>query len=126
LDQGGRAKLTVTATRKGGYAGPIALELRNLPAQVKGAKATVSPGQATATVELTAEVGAPLGSRGDVDMLGTAQPGNQQAPSPPFTVACRPAATLAVNAEPAGDAQAGAKAKIKVTVERKHLTGRWR
>src|SRR5262249_39953667 len=32
LDRGGRAKLTVTAVRRGGYDGPIVLEPRNLPA----------------------------------------------------------------------------------------------
>jgi hypothetical protein len=125
LDQGGQAKLTVTAARKGGYAGPIHLELRNLPAQVKAGKATISPGQAATAVELAAAAGAPLGSRGDVDVLGTAPPGNQQAPSPPFTVRVQaPPPTLTLKAEPAAvTLKPGMKAKFKVTVERKHFTG---
>src|SRR5262249_5833394 len=32
--QGGKAKLKVTAARKAGYQGPIAMEVRNLPANV--------------------------------------------------------------------------------------------
>jgi hypothetical protein len=125
LDQGGQTKLTVTAVRKGGYAGPIHLELRNLPAQVKAGKATISPGQASTTVELAAAAGAPLGSRGDVDVLGTAPPGNQQAPSPPFTVKVQaPPPALALQTEPgAVTLKPGAKAKVKFTVERKHFTG---
>src|SRR5581483_5548334 len=54
LDQGGKAKLTVSATRKGGYGGPITLELRNLPAKVAAGKATIDPGQTSTTLELTA------------------------------------------------------------------------
>jgi hypothetical protein len=125
LDQGGKATLTVTAARKGGYGGPIALELRNLPAQVKATKATISPGQSSTALELAADAGAPLGSRGDVDVLGTAPPGNQQAPSPPFTVKVQaPPPALALKAEPAAlTLKPGAKAKLKVTVERKHFAG---
>jgi hypothetical protein len=127
LDQGGRAKLTVTAARKGGYGGPIKLELRNLPANVSAGPATIGPGQTAAAVELTAAAGAPLGSRGDVDVLGTAPPGSQQRASLPFTVRVQappPPPALGLKAEPAAlTLKAGAKAKLKITVERKHLTG---
>jgi hypothetical protein len=125
LDQGGRAKLTVTAVRKGGYTGPITLEMRNLPANVSAGKATIEPGQASAEIELTAAAGAPLGARGDVDVLGTAPPGNQQAASPPLTVRVQaPPPALVVKAEPAAlTLKAGAKARLKVTVERQHFAG---
>jgi hypothetical protein len=86
LDPGGRTKVTVTAVRKGGYDGPIALELRNLPGNVAADRATIGPGQTSAVLELTAAMTAPSGSRGDVDVLGTAPLGNQQASSAPFTV----------------------------------------
>ena len=44
---GGKAVLKVTATRKGGYAGPIAVEVRNLPANVTATKGTIAMGQTT-------------------------------------------------------------------------------
>jgi hypothetical protein len=125
LEPGGKAELKVTAARKGGYAGPIGLELRNLPAQVTAARARIGPGQEAATLTLTAAAAAPLGSRGDVDVLGTAQPGNQQAASPAFTVRVQaPPPVLAVKVEPAAvTLKPGGKAKVKVTVERKHFAG---
>src|SRR5207237_400747 len=83
LDAGGKAEVKVTAVRKGGYAGPIGLELRNLPAQVSAGRATVGPGETAATLTLTAAAAAPLGSRGDVDVLGTAPLGNQPAAAAP-------------------------------------------
>jgi hypothetical protein len=125
LETGGNAMLTVTAIRKGGYAGPIGLELRNLPAQVKADRMTIGPGKSTVTMTLTAAADAPLGSRGDVDVLGTAPLGNQQAASPAYTVRVQsPPPVLIVKVEPATvTLKPGGKVKLKVTVERKHFIG---
>jgi hypothetical protein len=87
LPQGGNAKIKVTAVRKGGFAGPIQVELRNLPANVSAAKATIPSGQSEIAIELTAADNAPIGPKGDVNVLGTATTlGDQQNASPNFTV----------------------------------------
>jgi hypothetical protein len=87
LAPGDKAKVKVSAVRKGGYQGPIALEFRNLPANVTAAKAEIPMGQAQAEVELTAAANAAPGDKGDVNVLGTASAAaNQQNPSPNFTV----------------------------------------
>jgi hypothetical protein len=84
---GGKATLKVTATRKGGYAGPIAVEVRNLPANVTATKGTIAMGQTAADVEITAAAGAAAGDKADVNVLGTATgAGNQTAATPNFTV----------------------------------------
>jgi hypothetical protein len=87
LTAGEKAKVKVSAVRKGGYQGPIALEFRNLPANVTAAKAEIPMGQAQAEVELTAAAEAAPGDKADVNVLGTASAAaNQQNPSPNFTV----------------------------------------
>ena len=84
---GGKATLKVTATRNGGYAGPIAVEVRNLPANVTATKATIAMGQTTVSLEITAAAAAVAGDKDDVNVLGTATAaGNQQAASPNLTV----------------------------------------
>jgi hypothetical protein len=84
---GGKAVLKVTATRKGGYAGPIALEVRNLPANVTAAKVTIAMGQSSADVEVTAAANAAAGDKADVNVLGTATAAaNQAAATPNITV----------------------------------------
>jgi hypothetical protein len=125
LEVGGRAEIKVTAARKGGYGGPIGLELRNLPAQVSANKVTIGPGETSATLTLTAAASAPLASRGDVDVLGAAPLGNQQAASPAFTVRVQaPPPKLEVKLDPAAVAlKPGGKAKVKVTIVRKHFAG---
>lgn len=122
---GEKAKLTVSAMRKGGYDGPITLELRNLPAQVTAAKSKIEKGQATGVVELSAAAGAPLEARGDVDVLGTIALAAQQASSPPFTVKVQaPAPSLVLVCEPGAVAlKPGAKVKVKIIAERKHVAG---
>jgi hypothetical protein len=87
VDVGGKMKFKVVATRKGGYAGPITLALRNLPAGVTAPAATIAQGQDAVEVELTAAANAAVGDKPDVDILGTATgAGNQQDASPKFTV----------------------------------------
>jgi hypothetical protein len=85
IPQGGKAKIKIKATRKGGYQGPIGFELRNLPANVTGPKGTIAQGQNEAEVELTVAANAAPGEKKDVNVLGTASvAGNQQNASPNF------------------------------------------
>jgi hypothetical protein len=87
LAPGGKAKLKVTAVRKGGYEGPIDLELRNLPAGVTTAKASIPTGKTEAELELTAGEKAAAATKADVNALGTAPAAaNQQAATPNFKV----------------------------------------
>jgi hypothetical protein len=72
LAPGAKAKVKVTATRKGGYKGPIALEVRKLPAGVTAAKAALNPDQATLEIELAVAPTAAAAAVKDVDVLGTA------------------------------------------------------
>jgi hypothetical protein len=123
ITQGEKATLTVTAVRKGGYEGPIEVELRNLPAQTSAATAKVAQGETSTQIELSATPAAPIVARGDVDVLGTV--GQQQFASPPFAVKVQPPTpTLQLKAEPASVVlKPGGKAKIKVAIERKHVAG---
>jgi hypothetical protein len=87
ITQGDKAKLKVIAARKGGYKGPINVEIRNLPANVTATKATIAEGQTTVELEITAADNAAVASKADVNVLGTAvAAANQQAASPNFTV----------------------------------------
>ncbi|HYT91864.1 MAG TPA: PPC domain-containing protein [Gemmataceae bacterium] len=87
LPAGGKAKLKIVANRQGGYQGPIAVELRNLPAGVLATKAVIAMGQNMVEVELTAAANAAIASRQDVNVLGTATAaGNLQGASPNFAV----------------------------------------
>jgi hypothetical protein len=87
LEPGGKAKLKVIATRKGDYQGPIAVELRNLPAGVTAAKATIPMGQGMVEIEVSAAPNAAVASRKDANALGTAMAmSNLQGASPNFAV----------------------------------------
>lgn len=84
---GQKAKLKITATRKAGYQGPIALEVRKLPAGVTASKAAIPMGQTALELEVSAAANAAPTTIGGVDVLGTATAaGNQQAATPPITV----------------------------------------
>ncbi|MBV9123304.1 MAG: hypothetical protein JO112_08105 [Planctomycetes bacterium] len=86
LIPGGKTKLKVAADRKG-YDGPIALELRNLPADVDGQKGLISPGNDQVDIELSAGAQAKVGDRNDVIVLGMASDaGNPEVSSPAFTL----------------------------------------
>ena len=87
LMAGAKAKIKITATRKGGYSGPIAVELRNLPAKVTAAKGTIAMGQNEVELEISAAADAAAGSKMDVQAGGTATAFNNVANSSPvFTV----------------------------------------
>jgi hypothetical protein len=80
-------KLKVTAVRKGGYQGPIAIEVRNLAANVTAAKGMIAMGQNSTEIVVIAAANAPAGPKADVNVLGTATAaGNLQNASPNFTV----------------------------------------
>jgi hypothetical protein len=123
ITQGEKTTLTVTAVRKGGYEGPIEVELRNLPAQISAAKPKIAQGETSAQIELTATATAPLVARGDVDALGTV--GQQQFASPPFAVKVQaPTPALQLKADPTSIVlKPGSKTKIKIAIERKHVAG---
>lgn len=87
LAAGAKGKLKVTATRRGGYQGPIAVELRGLPAGVTAAKATIPMGQSAVDVEVSAAANAAAASVKTANVLGTATAaGNLQGASPNFVV----------------------------------------
>ena len=87
LNPGEKGKLKVTATRKGGYKGPIALEVRKLPAGVTSGKGMIAADQATAELDIAIDAKAAPADKMDVDVLGTATAlANLQSASPAFTV----------------------------------------
>ncbi len=87
LKPGEKTKLTITAKRKGGYKGPIALDLRKLPAKVTAPKATIPQGQDSVEVELGAAEDAMAAEKTDIDANGTATAlNNLQVASPVITV----------------------------------------
>jgi hypothetical protein len=87
IDLNGKAKLKVVAVRKGGYQGPITLQIRNLPANVAAPAATIDMGKDFVEVELSAPANATVGDKADVNVLGTATgAANQQNASGNFTI----------------------------------------
>jgi hypothetical protein len=87
LAPGAKVTLKVIATRKAGFAGPIAVEVRNLPAKVIATRGTIAMGQSSLELEITAAGTAPAGDKADVNVQGTATAaGNQTATTPNFTV----------------------------------------
>jgi hypothetical protein len=87
IKAGDKVKLKVIASRKGGYKGPIALELRNLPGNVTAPKVNIEMDKDEVEIEVTAAANAAVGDKGDVNVLGTAPAaGNQQNASANFTV----------------------------------------
>jgi hypothetical protein len=87
MKPGDKVKLKVTATRHGGYKGPIAIEARKLAANVSAAKATIAADKTTAELDVVADAKAAPGDKTDVDVLGTATAlNNLTSASPVFTV----------------------------------------
>jgi hypothetical protein len=72
LKPGEKTKLKVTATRRGGYKGPIALAVRKLPATVTASKVSIAADQTTAEIEIAAAPTAPPAEIAGVDVAGTA------------------------------------------------------
>jgi pectate lyase len=119
--QGGKVKITVTATRRG-YDGPITLDLQNLPTGVTARKATIAQGKTTASVELDVDKGA-KGNRNDVQVRGTPADG-KPVNSPSFTVQVQGTVNFTLKVDPGTlRIRPGGKAVIHVTADRKDYTG---
>jgi hypothetical protein len=87
LKPGAKIKVKVTAQRKGGYKGPIALDFRKLPANVTGGKGVIAMDQSALELEITAAASAAPAEANDVDVVGTATAlNNLQNTSPVITV----------------------------------------
>jgi hypothetical protein len=123
LPQGDKALLKIMATRRN-YQGPIALEFRNLPAEVTGPKVTLPAGQNEMDLEVAAAQDATPSSKTDVHVLGTAtMGGNQQVASAPFRVDVK-TGLYELKVEPAIlKVSHGATAKLKVIVIRRGYKG---
>lgn len=87
LKPGDKAKVKVTAVRKGGYKGPIALDFRNLPANVTAGKIIIAADKDDAEVEIAADAKAAPVANIAVTVGGTATAlNNLVSVSPAFTV----------------------------------------
>ncbi len=87
LKPGDKAKVKVLAVRRGGYNGPIALDFRNLPANVTGDKASIPAGKNDIEVMITADAKAAPAENAAVMVGGAASALNNLANvSPAFIV----------------------------------------
>ena len=87
LAPGAKMNIKVVAARKGGYSGPIAVELRNLPANVTASKPMIAMGQNAVDIEVTAAPTAAPATKADVHVFGTATAAaNQTRQTANFTV----------------------------------------
>jgi invasion protein IalB len=126
LKPGDKAKLKVTAARKGGFAGPIDVELKNLPAGVTAPKTPIAAGKNDVEVEVTAAVNAAVGDKADVNVTGTAAGQTAATPNFKLTVLAAPApavAPFALTAVAPPALKSGDKVKVKVTAMRKDYAG---
>ena len=76
LGEGDRAVLTVSAERRN-YAGPITVEVRNLPEGVTASKAEIARDEQNAEVRLTATSRAAAGEKADVQVVGRSSTNKQ-------------------------------------------------
>jgi hypothetical protein len=72
LAPGAKAKVTVKATRKHGYKGAIAVEIKNLPAKVTGGKGSLNADQNSIDLELAAAADASPVDRAELELVGSA------------------------------------------------------
>jgi formylglycine-generating enzyme required for sulfatase activity len=84
IAQGGEARVTVSAIRKG-YQGPIVVELANMPALVAPVKGTIGADERDVVLKLNADMKAATGDTKRVTARGTTTD-NKKAVSPPFTI----------------------------------------
>ncbi len=121
LSPGSKATLHVTAQRID-YKGPIALEVRNLPANVSAGKVTLGAKQDTAEIEVTAEANAIPGEKTDVQIVGTGQP-DVKVPSPNFTVSVQ-IRSFDLRTQPGTlRIAAGSTARLKILAARRTYKG---
>jgi hypothetical protein len=87
LAPGAKAKVKVTAQRRGGYKGPIALDFKNLPAGVTGPKISIAADKSDIEIELAADAKSAPATAANVQVGGTATAlNNLPNVSPAFTV----------------------------------------
>ena len=84
LKPGAKAKVKVTAVRRGSFKGAIDVELKNLPANVTAPKTPIPMDKNEVEIEVTAAPAAVAGDKADVNATGLA--GKDAATSPNFTV----------------------------------------
>ena len=89
LVAGGKATLKVTATRKAGYKGPIAITFKTLPAKVTAAAATIAADKTSADVEVSAAGDAAPVERVEIEAVGTATGLNNLTGSTPLALMVR-------------------------------------
>src|SRR4029079_4982670 len=70
LAPGAKMNVKVTAVRKGGYQGPITLELRNLPPHGTASKPMIAMGQNAVDIAVTAAPTAAPATKADVHVFG--------------------------------------------------------
>jgi hypothetical protein len=128
LAQGGKTRLRVIADRRG-YDGPIAVELRSLPAGVTAAKGKIGSGQSNVELDVTADSTAGVGDTKDATAMGTPGEGDGKGvSSDPFTITVtRAAATspaLTLQAQPVILRMAqNSTAKVRVLAKRQGYDG---
>jgi hypothetical protein len=87
LTPGEKAKVKVSAVRKGGYKGPIALDFRNLPANVAAGKVVIPADKNDIDVDISADAKAAPAAGIMVTVAGTATAlNNMQVLAPAFTL----------------------------------------
>jgi hypothetical protein len=77
IKPGGKATLAVKATRLPGFAGPIEVELKNLPAGVAAAKGKIAEKQDSVSIELTADAKAAPVQIANLTAAGSANVGGK-------------------------------------------------
>jgi hypothetical protein len=88
---GEKAMVKLTAKRKHGYKGPIAIEIKNLPANLTGNKATLNPDQNAIELELSADAKAAPVERVELEIIGSATAmNNLQGVAPPLALKIKP------------------------------------
>jgi hypothetical protein len=78
IARGGKTSLHVSAVRRGGYRGSIALEVQDLPAHVAAAKTTIAKAMSSAEIELAAAAEAQPGAHARVHIIATATDAERQ------------------------------------------------
>lgn len=124
VSQGTRAKLTVTAQRKG-YKGPIAVELANPPPGLEPIKGTIPEGKDSVELEVAVNPRIPLGDRPNVHVIGFARAGGAtyRDITPGITLSVQPPPfSLRVEQATLRLGQGG-KALLKIHADRKGYQG---
>lgn len=128
LMRGDKVKVKVNAVRLG-YRGPIAVELRGLPAHVHAPKEVIPAGQNSIEINLTVDPKAEAVDKANIQAAGTSTTGpNLSAFSRnfPLTVQVPPAAKQSIEVRVENKQiklGPGDRAKLKVTVVRKNYDG---